>query len=955
MVRRFFIVPHTHWDREWYQPYQVFRSRLVEVVDRILDTMQDGRFRHFLLDGHTVAALDYLEIRPEAAERLRDLVRGGRIGVGPFHILMDEFLVSGETIVRNLAKGVATALELGRCLEVAYLPDMFGHIGQMPQILRRAGIGDAFVWRGVPKVVDKTVFRWQSPDGSWVRAAYMATSYSNGAYLPVEPEALRERLEYLARELDAYSAGGVYLVMNGTDHSPCQPELPEALQKALASMPEGTEASISSLQEYLSHLPSEPASSWEGELRSGARVNLLMGVVSNRVDIRRSTAYVENLLARYAEPLAALYAPGVPRRYFEIAWDLLVQNSAHDSICACSVDEVTDQVATRLAEARQIAEVAKTQAMEELAKAVGEGGLVGSEAAKLEGEGLGSWLTSIVFFNPSLQSRSETVVTDVPIEGGASFDARGPEGSQLRAQVLDIAQPEVLIDQMLPPSLLRSYVAAIPGREVMGYCINRVTIDEDVEPPTITVVVDVVPTGHLDIEEAKSTIVQFLDNAKHERVRIVARKPTMARVLLETPEIPPLGWATVPVFFRPREAGRGVESAQRLSSPAGESLVISNNILEVAVHSDGTYDLRHVDGGPTFRNLGRLVDGGEWGDTYNYSPPYDDTLVEQPEACEVALAYDGPLATGAKIVRTYSIPLRVDPSSRTRSAELTSLVVEENLELRQDEPFLRVSCAFENTAMDHRLRVHFPVPFRPAGSFGGSAFEVAVRGLEAEGGPHEFPLPTFPGRGLLGTWGRLETDRSGESGVAGLAILVEAVTEYEVVGNELAITLLRATGMLSRPDSKLRPQGAGPSMPTRNSQCLGPHRWYYAVMPYQGDWREAGVVEASERFVFPPFALEASIPLDAAVGCRLDVASEGVTLSGLQPTDEGALLRVYAPAGAGWIRLSTRAEETTITGVPKPDGTWPRDRSVYEADRRIDLAYGEIHTYKVELGRSRSR
>jgi mannosylglycerate hydrolase len=166
-----YLVPHTHWDREWYLPFQRFRVRLVELIDRVLDTMErDERFV-FTLDGQLATVDDYLEVRPDAEPRIADFVRAGRLAIGPWQILMDEFLVSGETIVRNLEAGLRRGEELGGAMAIGYLPDMFGHVAQMPQILRRAGIEHAVVWRGVPAAIATHAFEWAAPDGSSSPAA----------------------------------------------------------------------------------------------------------------------------------------------------------------------------------------------------------------------------------------------------------------------------------------------------------------------------------------------------------------------------------------------------------------------------------------------------------------------------------------------------------------------------------------------------------------------------------------------------------------------------------------------------------------------------------------------------------------------------------------------------------------------------------------------------------------
>src|SRR5207247_2119185 len=178
-----FLVPHTHWDREWYRPFQSFRISLVDVVDEVLARLEADEGLRFTLDGQLATVDDYLEIRPEAEERIRALVRAGRLAIGPWQTLMDEFLVDGETTLRNLEAGLARAAHFGSAMRVGYLPDMFGHVAQMPQILRLAGIETAVVWRGVPAAIDFHRFVWERPDGSAVVAEYLHAGYGNAAYL----------------------------------------------------------------------------------------------------------------------------------------------------------------------------------------------------------------------------------------------------------------------------------------------------------------------------------------------------------------------------------------------------------------------------------------------------------------------------------------------------------------------------------------------------------------------------------------------------------------------------------------------------------------------------------------------------------------------------------------------------------------------------------------------------
>jgi hypothetical protein len=200
------LVPHTHWDREWYEPFQRFRLRLVDLVDGVLDRAEaDPRFC-FTFDGQTAMLEDYLEIRPEAEPRIKALVATGQLAVGPWRILSDEFLVSGETLVRNLEAGVDRAERFGQTMAVGYLPDEFGHAAQVPQLLRLAGFGHAAVWRGVPAAIDRHRFTWSAPDGSSVRTEYLVGGYGNAAGLFTYPDVavagrrLLERLKSVLRQ-----------------------------------------------------------------------------------------------------------------------------------------------------------------------------------------------------------------------------------------------------------------------------------------------------------------------------------------------------------------------------------------------------------------------------------------------------------------------------------------------------------------------------------------------------------------------------------------------------------------------------------------------------------------------------------------------------------------------------------------------------------------------------------
>ena len=165
--RTFVVVSHTHWDREWYRPFEGFRVHLVRMLDKLLDLLdRDPEYCHFVLDGQTIALEDYLEVRPERRPDVQRLVQAGRLLIGPHYVLPDEFLIGGESWVRDLQIGIRSARQFGPVMMVGYSPDAFGHIAHLPAILRGFGIDSVVLWRGVGREATRSEFLWGAPDGS---------------------------------------------------------------------------------------------------------------------------------------------------------------------------------------------------------------------------------------------------------------------------------------------------------------------------------------------------------------------------------------------------------------------------------------------------------------------------------------------------------------------------------------------------------------------------------------------------------------------------------------------------------------------------------------------------------------------------------------------------------------------------------------------------------------------
>jgi hypothetical protein len=343
------LVPHTHWDREWYEPFSAFVGRLVQMMDTLLDLCAEG-FPHFHLDGQTAMIDDYLERRPERAEELAGYVRSGQLSAGPWVTQMDEFLVSGESHVQNLRMGLERARQLGAEPIVGYLPDQFGHVGQMPRILRDEGLTWAMVWRGVPSVIDRSTFRWRSPDGgAEVLCEYLPFGYSSGRKLfeAKEPEAVAKTIQLEVERMRPFLVDDRVVLMVGYDHAGPDGSLPERLAQA-APLLDGIEARVGSLRDHFEgrQLESDDLPIWGGELRSSARAPLLPNVISSRIHQKLERGRLETMLE------------GIDGSDEELrrAWTLMLWNGAHDSACGCSHDQVAADVDARFAEVRAIVE-----------------------------------------------------------------------------------------------------------------------------------------------------------------------------------------------------------------------------------------------------------------------------------------------------------------------------------------------------------------------------------------------------------------------------------------------------------------------------------------------------------------------------------------------------------------------------------------------------------------------
>ena len=805
--------------------------KLVDLLDDLLGRLEtDPSYRYFMLDGQMAVVDDYVAARPEGEAAIRRLAAAGRLGVGPWYTLPDEFLVSGETLVRNLQLGIERASQYGGAMNVGYLPDMFGHIAQMPQILALFGMEHAVVWRGVPAAVQRTAFWWEAPDGSTVRAEYLPQGYGVGADLPTDAKELVAAVHDHLAEVGEMQLGDV-LWMHGTDHQVPKPWLGRVVAEA-NGLSDELDLEVTSLRTHLDRAPTSGLDRWSGELRSGARSNLLMGVASNRVDVRQAAARAERTLERIAEPMAALFGEphSWPGGLLDIAWKQLILNAAHDSVCACSADDVVDAVLARYADARH----------------------AGEEIASSVCASAGAWFSGVgpVVLNAGPYRRLAPV--ELTLDG-----TDVPAGTQL-IEHLDTT----VVDIELTGASLAAFAAQIRGRAIDdGTFVHSYTIGHrDDGSVAVAIKVDQVPpAAGSDGADLRARLTELAAERPDAAISIRSSRPPATRVLALA-DVRGYGWS------------RAVPATSASGAVSGGQSWLDNGIVRVDVDAAAGEFAINGHGG-----LGRLVDGGDVGDTYNWCPPADDSLVDTPDFVAVRSVDSGPVRASVEIERTYRPGLHITTT----------------LTLNAGDDVVHGTFVIDNRVRDHRLRFHMQLPKPVTSSRAECAFTIVERGLEAEGGPTEQPLATFPSRRFV------------QAG--GLTFLHEGLPEYEIVedGTELAVTLLRSVGVLSQKAMPTRLLPAGPNLPLNGSQVQGTHTVHWAL--HLGN---ANPYELVDRAFLPLFVTEASGLGDAAEeGTALDVA--GVEVSAVRRVAGQLEVRVFNPTAAesrvripgrrGWI------------------------------------------------------
>ena len=650
MNYRMHVVSHTHWDREWYLTFQQFRTRLVDLIDHLLDTLdREPDFRYFNFDGQTIVLEDYLQIRPQNEARLRKYISEGRILVGPWYQLNDEYLVSGESTVRSLFIGHRIAEKFGAVTKVGYLPDQFGNISQMPQIFREFGIDNAIFGRGIKLFEnDKMEMVWEGADGSEVLGSCMAFWYNNAQRFPSDTE---EALNYVLQIRDRmapHAATPELLLMNGVDHLDIQDDLPDIIRQVNERL-EGDRLIHSTLPKYIDavkdYIEKHDISlrRVKGELRRNIEDSVLPGTLSSRMYIKQANNETETWISKYAEPscsFAWMSGQSYPSDMLTYAWKFLMQNHPHDSICGCSIDQVHREMMPRFEQVQQVCREFTKRSLKHIADRV-----------KTKRD-------SLVIFNPLSWVHSDRLTADIDFP------------------VSDVVLENPVVD---------------PLRDIRA--IEILDADE-IKVPFKLLGSKIVPKSVLSPSEVPMVIM-----VRRFTVEFVAE------------DVPACGYKTYsiyPVAVVPKFEGSLTGTVYSDNSISNGLVMVSPYFGGVTVYDHKAIETAQVRG-QYFDTLGILEDGGDVGDEYLYRKPLCERIITTlGSSPEIEIIDNSPVSATLKLSTVMNLPVAEEPDAQGRCAETVECPVTSYYTITANSPRVDVVTEIENNAKDHRLRVLFP-------------------------------------------------------------------------------------------------------------------------------------------------------------------------------------------------------------------------------------------------------
>lgn len=779
--KKVFVVSHSHWDREWYMGYEHHHMRLVQLMDDLLDLFKrEPRFNSFHLDGQTIILDDYLQVRPERESEVRQYIAAGKLKVGPFYILQDDFLISSESNTRDILIGAQESAKWGNKVNLGYFPDTFGNMGQTAQMMKLADLDFAAFGRGVkPTGLNNQVFEnenyssqysemwWKGPDGSKVLGLLFANWYSNGNEIPVDRAEAKKYWDQKLQDVEKYASTDNLLMMNGVDHQPVQKDVIEALDIASELYPD-YEFIHSNFDDYLKAVSQdvpEDLSAIDGELTSQETDGwyTLANTASSRVYLKQKNTKVQRQLENITEPLAAIAYKNTkdyPHDQLRYAWKTLMQNHPHDSICGCSVDEVHREMLTRFEKSQEVGEFLAHDALKAIAN-------------KIDTKIFDADSKPFVIVNTQGYEKSQMV--SVEIEWDRALFADGKPDEQYEA--------------------MQSELRDLPDLEV---------VDKH---------------GYIVPFELIKTEVKFNYDLPDDKFRI----PYMGlfvTIRIPVENLPALSWTTLAL----RKKTQAVIKSEHKVFDA-ETKTLENNWLKVSINPNGSLKVLDKKTDRTYDNQLIFEDTGDIGNEYIYRQSADnktvystdssadiEVLINNENEAKIKISQDMKIPVSADERLEYEQKAVIDITERVarRSREYRIVKISTIISFNRMEDQLRFQTSFDNNVLDHRLRVLFPTNLKTTDHQAESIYEVVERANQVS---DSWQNPTNPQHQ------QAFVNVADERG--GVTVGNFGLNEYEILpaDNTIAVTLLRCVGEM----------GDWGYFETKEAQCQGRQSFTYSL------------------------------------------------------------------------------------------------------------------------------
>lgn len=658
------VIFTTHWDREWIQTFEQYRFRLVEMMDQMLAILGDEPSLRFLLDGQAVVLEDYLAIRPEKRAQMEALGQAGRLVVGPWYILADQFLECDEATVRNLLLGFRLSRPFGGPMMHGYVPDSFGSVTALPTILNGFGIRHANLRHGRAHMrdIDAPVVRWQGPDGSEILVlfrgygeaidmAYPNQSSDISLVTPTTQSAAEAAGKVIERERAMMPVPQIYL-STGTDHMPMRTDMSSILASLSRNIP-NVQWIVSDPHECLLAIEAAVTKydieleTVEGEMRGERRKpTKLDGAITTNVTVKRLNRECEILIYRLLEPLACILESHTGQscqHMLDHLWKLVIQSHAHDSICACSRDEVMVEIIARFEKVKQLSAVISER-----------------------------WMRHLFPASPFEIDHPPAVVllNTVAGRGCDCVSAQATVPHRLTAKRYELVDRDGNVVGSARPLAVRRndmetfYATASDLVTLRCKAVRDARIDRD-----CYTVVDL--KAEMDFGDASGFHLLQLQPSKRKSKPVVTL------------------------------CDRG----------------IANERIAVHVMDDGSIELKDLKLGARYPYLFWLHDSADWGDTYRRMPLASDQPILSEQPVQTRYRQNADDSATLEIIHRLNIPRDSNKTSRSQRTIAHRIVIALTIHSRQ--PMVTIRVKLNNRAVHHCLRLGMRFAGRPSLQSGG--------------------------------------------------------------------------------------------------------------------------------------------------------------------------------------------------------------------------------------------